>query len=79
MEGQVDTIIAVEAAAAGLTVGSVILYGENRVNTRRIGAILGIIGNVLWMGWGYYLGPAAFLIALNAALLAVNVRNMWRM
>lgn len=34
-----------------------------------------IIGNVLWIGWGW--GDAAYaLIALNAGLMALNIRGI---
>ena len=54
----------------GLTFGSIYWIGERR----RMGFILGIVGNLFWFAFGYFADSPATLVA-NVVILLLNLRG----
>lgn len=51
--------------------------GSKRASKRIIAFVLLIVGNLMWIAWGW--SESAFaLIALNVGLLALNVRGIMK-
>lgn len=51
--------------------------GSTKAKKRIVAFVLLIVGNLMWIGWGW--GEAAWaLIALNVGLMALNVRAIFK-
>ena len=53
------------------------LVGSNARHRRNIGFWVFLASNVLWVAWGLHTGAWA-LIALQAALAALNIRGVFK-
>ena len=60
-----------------VTLCAAFLVGARHAHRRIIGFYTFILSNALWIIWGVHDGAWA-LIALQAGLLAMNVRGIWR-
>lgn len=56
------------------TVGAAWLAGSERALRRKIGFWLFMLGNVLWIAWGWH-DQAWALIVLQIALIGMNMRG----
>ena len=62
-----------EWPAMGITLASAWWMGSTRAKKRIVAFVMLIIGNLMWIAWGY--GDEAWaLIALNVGLMVLNVR-----
>ena len=70
-----DILAYFEWPAMGISLVAAYLMGSKKADKRVVAFWLLILGNLLWIGWGW--GESAWaLIALNAGLLALNVRGI---
>ena len=60
-----------------ITLCAAFLVGARHARRRIFGFYTFIVSNALWIIWGVHDGAWA-LIALQAGLLAMNVRGIWR-
>ena len=60
-----------------VTLCAAFLVGARHARRRIVGFYTFILSNALWIIWGVHDGAWA-LIALQAGLLAMNVRGIWR-
>jgi len=60
-----------------ITLCAAFLVGARHARRRIFGFYTFILSNALWIIWGVHDGAWA-LIALQAGLLAMNVRGIWR-
>ena len=66
-----------EWPAMGVSLVAAYLMGSKKAKKRIVAFSLLILGNLLWIGWGW--GDTAYaLIALNLGLLALNVRGIMK-
>jgi len=73
-----DTLIDfLQWPAMVITLCAAFLVGARRANRRILGFYTFILSNALWIIWGVHDGAWA-LIALQAGLLAMNVRGIFR-
>jgi len=71
-----DEVLALlEWPAMAITLAAAWWMGSQRAKRRILAFSLLIVGNLLWIGWGW--GESAWaLIALNLGLLGLNVRGI---
>jgi hypothetical protein len=71
-----DEVLALlEWPAMAITLAAAWWMGSQRATRRILAFSLLIVGNLLWIGWGW--GESAWaLIALNLGLLGLNVRGI---
>lgn len=60
-----------------ISLAAAYLLASQKPEKRVIAFWLLIIGNVMWVGWGWGEGAWA-LIALNVGLMALNVRGIFK-
>ena len=73
-----DTLIDfLQWPAMVVTLCAAFLVGARHARRRIVGFYTFILSNALWIIWGVHDGAWA-LIALQAGLLAMNVRGIWR-
>ncbi len=70
-----DWIDLLQWPAMAVTVAAAWLVGSTSKRRRRVGFWVFLASNVLWVAWGWSAGAYA-LIALQACLLALNVRGV---
>lgn len=70
-----DMLSLLEWPAMAITLAAAWLIASKDAKKRIWAFWMLIVGNVLWIGWGW--GDAAYaLIALNAGLMALNIRGI---
>lgn len=70
-----DVLALLEWPAMAITLAAAWWMGSQRAERRILAFSLLIVGNLLWIGWGW--GESAWaLIALNVGLLGLNVRGI---
>ena len=70
-----DFLALLEWPAMAISLAAAWWMGSKRADRRIFAFALLIVGNVLWIGWGW--GESAWaLIALNIGLLGLNVRGI---
>ena len=64
-----------EWPAMAISLAAAYWMGSTKAKKRIVAFLLLIVGNLMWIAWGW--GQAAWaLIALNVGLLALNVRGI---
>lgn len=72
-----DFFALLEWPAMGITLAAAWWMGSTKAKKRIVAFIMLIIGNLMWIAWGW--GEAAWaLIALNLGLMALNVRAIFK-
>ncbi len=70
-----DFLALLEWPAMAISLAAAWWMGSKRADRRILAFALLIVGNLLWIGWGW--GESAWaLIALNIGLLGLNVRGI---
>jgi hypothetical protein len=70
-----EVLALLEWPAMAITLAAAWWMGSQRAKRRILAFSLLIVGNLLWIGWGW--GESAWaLIALNLGLLGLNVRGI---
>ncbi len=70
-----DFLALLEWPAMAISLAAAWWMGSQRAERRILAFSLLIVGNLLWIGWGW--GESAWaLIALNIGLLGLNVRGI---
>jgi hypothetical protein len=70
-----DVLALLEWPAMAISLAAAWWMGSQRAERRILAFSLLIVGNLLWIGWGW--GESAWaLIALNVGLLGLNVRGI---
>jgi hypothetical protein len=70
-----DWLAWLEWPAMAISLVAAWLIASKQARKRIVAFVLLILGNVLWIGWGWGDGAYA-LIALNAGLMALNIRGI---
>ena len=66
-----------EWPAMAISLAAAWWMGSTKAKKRIVAFVLLIVGNLMWIAWGYGEGAWA-LIALNVGLLALNVRAIFK-
>ncbi len=72
-----EILAMLEWPAMAISLVAAYLLGSIHATKRIVAFVMLIIGNLMWIGWGW--GDEAWaLIALNVGLLALNVRGIFK-
>lgn len=63
--------------AMAVSLYAAFLIGSQRAGRRVLGFWMFILSNILWIVWGVHDGAWA-LIALQVALMGMNIRGIWK-
>ena len=74
MDGFIDFL---QWPAMAVSLYAAFMIGSQRAGKRVFGFWMFILSNVLWIIWGVHDGAWA-LIALQVALMAMNIRGIWK-
>lgn len=74
MDGFIDFL---QWPAMAVSLYAAFLIGSQRAGKRVFGFWMFILSNLLWIVWGVHDGAWA-LIALQVALMAMNIRGIWK-
>lgn len=70
-----ELLALLEWPAMAISLAAAWWMGSKKADKRIVAFWMLIVGNLMWIGWGW--GESAWaLIALNAGLLALNVRGI---
>jgi hypothetical protein len=70
-----DFLALLEWPAMAISLAAAWWMGSKKAGKRIVAFVLLIVGNLMWIGWGW--GETAWaLIALNIGLLGLNVRGI---
>lgn len=72
-----DFLALLEWPAMAISLVAAYLLGSIHPKKRILAFVMLIIGNLMWIGWGWG-NDAKALIALNAGLMALNVRGIFK-
>ncbi len=72
-----DILPLLEWPAMAISLVAAYLLGSVKPGKRIVAFVMLIVGNVLWIGWGWG-NDAKALIALNLGLMALNVRGIFK-
>lgn len=72
-----DILAMLEWPAMAISLVAAYLLGSIDPTKRIVAFIMLIIGNLMWIGWGWG-DDAKALIALNVGLMALNVRGIFK-